>query len=725
MTLSKSEKFGDDVKLWIGQIVEDSTWKENENREKWTSQSQIKGWGSRYKVRIFNQHSEKKDIVSDDNLPTVDVMYPITGGSGHGASFQSSNLKKGTFVIGFYRDGIGRTEPIIIGCLANNDQTVLKFQNPSSGFIPRSGLTNERVPVYSIPPKAESGQGGTPGQPMESVGGFTTWESYSDVESKKRGEETSELKKTHKCGGEELLGVQIELINMIKKIESIRNRLTKWSDSVSNFENSIKREVQRAAKFISQRIKNVVEDVRKFVTDKVTNTINDLYFLLFPNKRGKAQKETNKVIDLIMCLFDKIVDKLLSMVLDFLLQIVDRYINAPLCAVQKFLESLLGELFGFILGAIENILSNLTSIFDTVVSVADSLIGFFKSLFSFFSCESDPDCPEINEWSTWNGSGSNGGQFNFDIDSIVNDIKSVGERVKNTIDPNNYDFNIDFSGTVQDSIDSCNVGPILCGPPSVEFFGGGGSGSAGNVIIGISGEILGIDITNNGSGYTSPPFAKIVDSCGNGRGAVLRTRIGLNNGSGGDNNRRLNDIIPIDSNTGKIIDIPMDYKDDPTKQPVISLPDDGSPNDGSPNDGLNGVTCPDKPIISSEVDRANKINIKSSDIGVIDVIVVQGGTGYLNSPDGSLGGSGRVWAEKNQTVIKRSNGKYDPPYYPGQIVQLNPCDEVLPPNSDPFKNPIQSDYITPDPEEQLEDQPTDIKPNNPRVPNNYDPKNPH
>ena len=63
----------------------------------------------------------------------------------------------------------------------------------------------------------------------------------------------------------------------------------------------------------------------------------------------------------------------------------------------------------------------------------------------------------------------------------------------------------------------CNVGAILCGPPTVEFFGGGGSGAAGNAIISAAGEIMGVDITLPGSNYTSAPFVRFVDACGKGK----------------------------------------------------------------------------------------------------------------------------------------------------------------------------------------------------------------
>ncbi len=39
--------------FWFGQIVDDSTWYDNELRGKWQDNEEIPGWGSRFRVRIF------------------------------------------------------------------------------------------------------------------------------------------------------------------------------------------------------------------------------------------------------------------------------------------------------------------------------------------------------------------------------------------------------------------------------------------------------------------------------------------------------------------------------------------------------------------------------------------------------------------------------------------------------------------------------------------------
>ena len=106
----------------------------------------------------------------------------------------------------------------------------------------------------------------------------------------------------------------------------------------------------------------------------------------------------------------------------------------------------------------------------------------------------------------------------------------------------------------------CNTGNIFdCGLPKVEIFGGGGSGGAGNVILGnfieqideqvksievtdkdtgetsnftsliddvkTTGSILGVDLTYPGEGYTTEPLVSFVDRCDQGYGAYGRATI--------------------------------------------------------------------------------------------------------------------------------------------------------------------------------------------------------
>ena len=71
---------------WLGQVVDSSTWQDNVNPELYKDTDEVEGWGYRYKVRIFGNQTEDKELQADEQLPMAEVMYPITAGSGHAGS---------------------------------------------------------------------------------------------------------------------------------------------------------------------------------------------------------------------------------------------------------------------------------------------------------------------------------------------------------------------------------------------------------------------------------------------------------------------------------------------------------------------------------------------------------------------------------------------------------------------------------------------------------------
>ena len=73
--------------------------------------------------------------------------------------------------------------------------------------------------------------------------------------------------------------------------------------------------------------------------------------------------------------------------------------------------------------------------------------------------------------------------------------------------------------------DPCDSSPQPCGPPTLNFFGGGGVGAEANPVVDENGEIIAADIVSGGFGYTSPPQVQVIDPCNNGSGAVLQTEI--------------------------------------------------------------------------------------------------------------------------------------------------------------------------------------------------------
>ena len=134
---------GSSFHWFIGQIADDSTWRENQNPAKFNKVEDIPAWGYRYKVRIIGQHEQEESDVSAEELPWAQVMYPVTSGNGIGGSFMTPALKQGMFVFGFFLDGKDEQTPIIMGVLGNNAKTKLERKMGTKGsggknFTPQS-----------------------------------------------------------------------------------------------------------------------------------------------------------------------------------------------------------------------------------------------------------------------------------------------------------------------------------------------------------------------------------------------------------------------------------------------------------------------------------------------------------------------------------------------------------------------------------------------------------
>lgn len=132
---------------WVGQIADDSTWRDNILPGKFESKDTIPGWGRRYKVRIIGLHDQEEETIPSDQLPWAQVMYPVTGGGGQTNASQTPNLRQGMFVFGFFLDGQEQQVPVIMGVLGNNAQTALATKTGLTGaknFTAQSGFAQSK-----------------------------------------------------------------------------------------------------------------------------------------------------------------------------------------------------------------------------------------------------------------------------------------------------------------------------------------------------------------------------------------------------------------------------------------------------------------------------------------------------------------------------------------------------------------------------------------------------
>ena len=140
---------GQGFNWWIGQVADDSTWRDNILAGKFKSPNTIPGWGYRYKVRIIGLHDQTEETIATEDLPWAQVMYPVTAGTGMASAYQTPNIRQGMFCFGFFMDGQEQEVPIIMGLLGNNAQTPLKTKigTDDSNFAPTSGTAEGAEPA--------------------------------------------------------------------------------------------------------------------------------------------------------------------------------------------------------------------------------------------------------------------------------------------------------------------------------------------------------------------------------------------------------------------------------------------------------------------------------------------------------------------------------------------------------------------------------------------------
>jgi hypothetical protein len=90
----------------------------------------------RVRVRCLGIHTEDKEALPTDDLPWAMVMMPTTGASVSQLGHSPSGLLKGSWVLGFFRDGNNCQEPVVMGTFHGYP---LERPNTDLGFCDPSG----------------------------------------------------------------------------------------------------------------------------------------------------------------------------------------------------------------------------------------------------------------------------------------------------------------------------------------------------------------------------------------------------------------------------------------------------------------------------------------------------------------------------------------------------------------------------------------------------------
>ena len=149
---------------WIGQIADDSVWRENIICAPFATEGENEGWGRRYKVRILGLHDQGETEIASKDLPWAQVMYPVTAGGFLANRGSTPNLQQGNMVFGFFMDGQAMTVPIIMGVIGNN------AKNITANTIGDNTVTNKKPGTLAVsgyakgqkPKNAKTGSQETP-----------------------------------------------------------------------------------------------------------------------------------------------------------------------------------------------------------------------------------------------------------------------------------------------------------------------------------------------------------------------------------------------------------------------------------------------------------------------------------------------------------------------------------------------------------------------------------
>ena len=362
-TLFNPGFLGSSFLWWVGQIADDSTWRDNINSGNYEDKYTVPGWGRRYKVRIIGLHDQGETDIPSDQLPWANIMYPVTGGGFQTNSGATSQLRQGNMVFGFFLDGQDQQVPVIMGVLGNNSQTELSqiigensVTNAQAGSIAKSGysvgskskgnareITPDQDKVVKQPARKRTGQGGRPlgsttqrgKHPSGSANSTPTLANNPDLDKSLNATLAREdaalqeaLAKEAGPGAKPAPGATLENESVHQITAGDLKRSAKGDEKVALMKPDPEEVVQSAMKGIQTVIENLTSKIDKYLqaiqsyVDAVSSTINNL----------------EKAIRDAACEMAKYMKVIFDKVMEYAIKIFNQGMNAVVAALPSSLR---------------------------------------------------------------------------------------------------------------------------------------------------------------------------------------------------------------------------------------------------------------------------------------------------------------------------------------------------------------------------------------------------
>lgn len=537
-SLLKSNFLGrDGFRWWIGQIPPLSTQ---------GGQAAGAGWGNRFKVRILGYHPYNETELPNEDLPWAQCLIPTTAGSGAANVATGVQLQPGDVVFGFFLDGDNAQIPVIMATFGRTSQVPSKdwagpfqpftgysdsIKSPSSDTLKKDESNEQNAKSQKSPRHVSPKQAKDLGNGEVSY--FSAIGDTVQLASKKSGQTVNKI--------------STEVGNFVKKVEDI---LAKYSESLDYAFEWINREIDKATQKVTSIASRLVADMVNGLFKKLAPLINKGLKLLYKFVYNLVLAATGNPVaahlagvaaqtamvnpikalqDIIPCITNQIINELGGVVKQLLKSIVGNVQRFVSCAANQFTGSIVNSIIGKITSLLSGPLAGIEKILQffkdfKLENVLRNAVDGISGLASALNCnQSSPKDSGVTQWVIGSGPKNVPPTPFSEILNNANIAAAVG---------NSLSFDVDLPNGIKSCLTSF---PATCAPPTINIFGGGGSGCTAVPILGSivgrenpstqTGSMIGVQITNPGSGYEFPPFVEIADECEKGYGAVARSVI--------------------------------------------------------------------------------------------------------------------------------------------------------------------------------------------------------
>lgn len=507
--------FGKDpLQWWIGQVTDPSPskgdWKSTYESHRTETGEEI--YTLRCRVRIIGYHDCEEDL-PDKDLPLAHVLLPpnkSTIGQGELLNYQG-----GEVVVGFFLDGEDAQQPVIFGTL---------FKQPYQKDTLKNSQYSSKKPICFQP--------FTPPEVKQNLGKHqynkervkeqnfanradTTPQERSVASEQGSINQDNETTIPSPCENTEIGKMQKDLKDFIDKINSYQRILDVYVNPIMGKIVNIDEEIKTVATQIFGTITNLIRRARSWLIKEMLEKLSKLLGTTTPKPlEPYTGKAVQTLSDLIFCLFEKIIKQLFDYLINSIGNMVGKVLDVAQCAIENFLGDMLGQLYNVIDNTIGPILSQINNVLGGAIGSISGFISqalnYANLLKSILGCD-ELKCPPPTNWSSRYGPGKEDAD-NFNNIIAKASLSSAISPVLGKID----DMVVSDAGA---GVPDCNSNILRCGPPTVDFIGGGGELASGRAVVNAVGQIIGVAIDNSGFGFTSPPLITFYDKCRNGYGA--------------------------------------------------------------------------------------------------------------------------------------------------------------------------------------------------------------